>query len=88
MQELKNSHGKKNQYLHAVDFYWHIKNLLRIILFERNNTRDELLLHMEELHLQFQDMDEYMKCMDVAILYNQEPTLLGNPEQTNLINIP
>lgn len=49
-----------NQYLHTLDLHWHIKNLLRKVLFDCTETRDEILLDMEELHLLYQFMYDRM----------------------------
>ena len=43
-----------------VNMYWHIKNLLKKVLSDRSETKDEHLVKMEELHLLSQIMDVWL----------------------------
>ena len=71
--------GLHKEYLLTIHLYWLLKKLLGKVLFEHNDSEDELVLHMEESHLFYQIMDERMQCMEVILPHNLPPPVDLDP---------
>jgi hypothetical protein len=45
------SRARESQYYKTIDLYWHMKTLMGKVLVEHNEAHQEILLHLDDVHL-------------------------------------